>query len=223
MMPVAVLPPPCAKRGSRNFDGPLELPSLCRRDAAAIPPGNEASHPMFFEFTRGRSLIDESRRAFDLEERFDNALRNSAMAWRQAVDRRLRRLGVSRVGWMTIAAAVQARSPLSQSILADRLAISRASMVKTVDCLVKNGLMKRESSASDRRLRRIVVTEAGAHLYSLLKDEVAAVRREMLASVELEDLVHLTGVLERLQAPLRPSSERCLSVSSTVTREPPPA
>src|SRR5277367_5199980 len=158
MMPVAVLPPPCAKRGSRNFDGPLELPSLCRRDAAAIPPGNEASHPMFFEFTRGRSLIDASRRAFDLEERFDNALRNSAMAWRQAVDRRLRRLGVSRVRWMTIAAAVQARSPLSQSILADRLAISRASMVKTVDCLVKNGLMKRESSASDRRLRRIVVT-----------------------------------------------------------------
>ncbi|HXC09241.1 MAG TPA: MarR family transcriptional regulator [Steroidobacteraceae bacterium] len=163
---------------------------------------------MFFEFTRGNSfrVIDESGLAFDLDERFENALRNTAMAWRQAVDRRLRRLGVTRAGWMTIAAAMQARSPLSQSTLADGLAISRASMVKIIDCLAKNGLVKRESTASDRRLRRVVVTEAGAHLYLLLKDEVAAVRRQMLAIVELEKLVHLTELLEKLQGPIRPAS-----------------
>jgi MarR family transcriptional regulator for hemolysin len=172
---------------------------------------------MYFEFSRGNSLrvVDEPRLAFDLEERFENALRNTAMAWRQAVDRRLRRLGLSRVGWMTIAAAIQARAPLSQSILADGLAISRASMVQTVDSLVKNGLVKRESSSSDRRLKRVVVTEAGAHLYSLLRDEVAAVRRQMLAIVERESLIHLTELLEKLQEPLRPSSGRDLSVSST--------
>jgi MarR family transcriptional regulator, transcriptional regulator for hemolysin len=164
---------------------------------------------MFFEFARGGSLrmIEESRRALNLDERFENALRNTATAWRQAVDRRLRRLGMSQVGWMTIAAAMQARAPLSQSILADGLAISQASMVKTIDCLVKNGLVKRESSTSDRRLKHVVVTEAGAHLYSLLKDEVAAVRRQMLAIVELEKLAHLTELLEKLQAPLGPSSK----------------
>src|ERR1700728_4604435 len=126
---------------------------------------------MFLDITRVDSLrlIDESRPAFALGERFENADRNTATAWRQAVDRRLRRLGVSRAGWMTIAAAMQARAPLCQSILADRLAISRASMVKTVDCLAKNGLVKRELSASDRRLRRVVVTEAVAELYSLLR------------------------------------------------------
>jgi len=163
---------------------------------------------MFFEFTRGNSLlmVDESRPAFDIDQRFENALRNTAMAWRQVVDRRLRRLGVSRVGWMTIAAAMQARSPLSQSSLADGVAISRASMVQTIDCLVKSGLVKRESSASDRRLKRVVVTEAGAHLYFLVRDEVAAVRRQMLAMVEPEKLVHVTEVLEKLQGPLRTSS-----------------
>jgi MarR family transcriptional regulator, transcriptional regulator for hemolysin len=177
---------------------------------------------MFFEFTGGNSLrrIDESRLAIDLDERFENALRNTAMAWRRAVDRRLRCLGVSRAGWMAIAAAMQARSPLSQSMLADRLAISRASMVRTIDCLVKNGLARRESSASDRRLKRVVVTEAGARLHSLLGDEVAAVRRQLLAIVELDDLVRLTELLEKLQAPLRPFSGS-LSASSTVTREPP--
>ena len=108
---------------------------------------------------------------------------------------------------MTIAAAIQARSPLSQSILADRLAVSRASMVHAIDCLVKNGLVTRESSAYDRRLKRIVVTDDGAHLYSVLRDEVAAVRRQMLAIVEHDKLVHLTEFLEELQEPLRPLSE----------------
>ena len=146
-------------------------------------------------------MNDESCLAFDLEERFENALRKTATAWRQAVDDRLRRLGVRRVYWMTIAAAMQARAPLSQSNLADALAMSPTSMVQTIDCMVKDGLVKRESSASDRRLRRIVVTDAGAHLYSLLKDEVAAIRRQMLAMVEMEKLVHLTELLEKLQDP----------------------
>ena len=155
-------------------------------------------------------MIDESRHALAVDERFENALRNTAMAWRQAFDRHLRRLGVSRLCWMTIAAAMQARSPLSQSDLSDALAISRASMVQTIDCLVKKGFAKRESSASDRRLKRIVVTDAGAHLYSLLKDEVAAIRRRMLGIVEVEKLIQLTELLEKLQDPLRPSSGRAL-------------
>jgi MarR family transcriptional regulator for hemolysin len=156
---------------------------------------------MFFEFAREDSvrIVDESPHAFDLDERFEKALRNAAMAWQQSVDRHLRRLGVDRMSWMTIAAATQARSPLSQSALAGMLAVSGASMVHTIDRLVKDGLVKRESSSSDRRLKRIVVTEAGAHLYSILKDEVAAVRRQMLGIVELEKLVHLTELLEKLR------------------------
>jgi MarR family transcriptional regulator for hemolysin len=175
---------------------------------------------MFFEFARDNLLrmSGAPSQGSDLDERFESALLNTAMAWRQALERRLRRLGVSRVCWMTIAAAMQARAPLSQSILADALAVSRASMVHTIDRLVKGGLVKRESSASDRRLKRIVVTDAGAHLYSVLKDEMAAVRRQMLAIVEQEKLGHLTELLETLQEPLRPSS-RGLPVSSVI-REP---
>jgi MarR family transcriptional regulator for hemolysin len=161
---------------------------------------------MYFEIARDNFLrmTAESCPASDLYERFESALRNTATIWRQAVERRLRRLGVSPVCWLTIAAASQSRAPLSQSNLADMLAISRASMVHTIDRLVKDGLVRRESSASDRRLKRIVVTDAGMHLYFLIKDEVAAVRRQMLAIVELEKLAHVTEVLEKLQEPLRP-------------------
>ena len=163
---------------------------------------------MFFEFTRGDSarVNDEARHAFDLDERFENALRNAAKAWRQAVDRRLRRLGVDRISWMTITAATQARSPLTQSALADALAVSRASMVHTIDRLAKNGLVRRELSAFDRRQKRIVVTDAGAQLYSLLKAEVTGVRRQVLTVIEPEKLAHLTDLLEKLRELLQPSS-----------------
>jgi MarR family transcriptional regulator, transcriptional regulator for hemolysin len=155
---------------------------------------------MFFEFTRGNQLraIDSSRHVPDLEERFDSALRNTAKGWRQAVDRHLTRLGVSQAGWMTIAEAMHARLPLSQSKLADKIAISRASMVQTIDRLVRDGLVKRESSAADRRVKRIVITDAGIHLYAVIRNEVAAARRQWVATIEPESLGHLTELLETL-------------------------
>jgi MarR family transcriptional regulator, transcriptional regulator for hemolysin len=163
---------------------------------------------MFFEFSRENPLrlIDRSQHALDLGERFEIALRNTATAWRQALDRRLRRVGVDRIGWMTITAAMQARSPLSQSALADALAVSHTAMVHAIDRLARGGFVKRESSTSDRRLKRVVVTEAGARLQSLLKDEVTAIRRQVLAIVEPEKIVFLTNLLEKLQEPLRSSS-----------------
>jgi MarR family transcriptional regulator for hemolysin len=166
---------------------------------------------MFFEFTRGNlpRVNGESHEALDLDERFENALRTTAMAWQQAVDRRFRGLGLNRMSWMTIVAATQARAPLSQSALADQLGVSRASMVHTIDRLVKDGLVKREPSASDRRLNRIVVTDAGMHFYLLIKDKVAAGRREMLAVVESEKLVHLTELLEQLRIHWQVSRENC--------------
>ena len=50
----------------------------------------------------------------DLEERFAEVLHGTARAWRQAVDRRLKSLGLSQASWMTIAVAAKARTPLSQ-------------------------------------------------------------------------------------------------------------
>jgi MarR family transcriptional regulator for hemolysin len=170
---------------------------------------------MFFRLSRGNwgRMIVETRIVLDLEERFEVALRDTAKSWRQAVDRRLNRLGVSQASFMTIAAAAQARVPLSQSELADTLAISRASMVHTVDRLVQGGLVKRESAASDRRVKRIVITDAGAHLYTVIKEEVAAIRRQFLANIEREKLVHLTELLEKLQGEIPPSPEHSMFAS----------
>src|ERR1700726_824474 len=119
----------------------------------------------------------------DLEERFSGALHNASRAWRQALDRRLKYLGVSQASWMTIAVAAKASSPLSQSELADRMGVEGATMVAMVDRLVKTGLVVRQTSTIDRRVKRVVITEAGNRLFDTVKAEAAAVRREFLANV----------------------------------------
>jgi len=135
----------------------------------------------------------------DLEERFASALHGTARAWRQAIDRRLKYLGVSQAGWLTIAVAAKAREPLSQSELADKLAVEGATMVAMVDRLVKAGLVKREPSTADRRIKRVVVTEAGYRLFDAVKTEAAAVRKELLSKLDPRKLEAATEVLEALQ------------------------
>jgi MarR family transcriptional regulator for hemolysin len=136
----------------------------------------------------------------DLEERFSGALHNTSRAWRQALDRRLKYLGVSQASWMTIAVAAKARVPLSQSELADRLAVEGATMVAMVDRLVKAGFVIREPSTTDRRVKRVVLTRAGNVLYDKVREEAAAFRKELLADLDPKKLLLATELLEGLQS-----------------------
>jgi MarR family transcriptional regulator, transcriptional regulator for hemolysin len=135
----------------------------------------------------------------DLEERFSDALHSTSRSWRQAVDRRLKFLGVSQASWMTIALAAKAHWPLSQSELADRLAVEGATMVAMIDRLVKAGLVVREASTTDRRVKHVVLTPAGIDIYEKVRAEAAALRRELLANIEPQKLRAATEILEALQ------------------------
>ena len=135
----------------------------------------------------------------DLEERFSNALHSTSRSWRQAVDRRLKYLGVSQASWMTIAIAAKARSALSQSELADRLGVEGATMVAMIDRLVKAGLAIREASTTDRRVKRVVLTSAGLKIYDKVKAEATALRRELLAGIDQKKLLNAAELLEGLQ------------------------
>jgi MarR family transcriptional regulator for hemolysin len=146
-----------------------------------------------------RYLTISDLRMSDLEERFSDALHSTSRSWRQAVDRRLKNLGVSQASWMTIAIAAKAHSPLSQSELADKLAVEGATMVAMIDRLVKAGLVLREASTTDRRVKRIVLTPAGLRIYEKVKTEASALRKELLQNTDPKKLLMATELLEALQ------------------------
>jgi len=138
----------------------------------------------------------------ELEERFSAALHSTSRAWRQALDRRLKYLGVSQASWMTIAVAAKAREPLSQSELAESLGVEGATMVAMVDRLVKAGFVVREPSTTDRRVKRILLTQSGNLLYDKVRAEAATIRQELLADVDPKKLLAATELLESLEGTL---------------------
>jgi MarR family transcriptional regulator for hemolysin len=135
----------------------------------------------------------------ELDERFSDALHSTSRSWRQAVDRKLKYLGVSQASWMTIAIAAKARSPLSQSELADKLGVEGATMVAMIDRLVKAGLVMREASITDRRVKRVILTPAGVKIYDKVRAEAVALRKELLADTDQKKLLIATELLEGLQ------------------------
>src|ERR1700730_4347577 len=135
----------------------------------------------------------------DLEERFSSALHSTSRAWLQPVDRRLKHLGVIQASWMTIAIAAKARSPLSQSELADKLGVEGATMVAMIDRLVNAGLVLRQASTPERRVTRVLITRAGAKIYERVKAEAAALRKELLTDTDPKKLLIATELLESLQ------------------------
>src|ERR1700712_237218 len=136
--------------------------------------------------------------ATPLDERFSNALHTCARSWRLVLDRRLKDLGMSQASWMTVAMASKAEQPLSRTELARRVGVEDATMVAMIDRLVKAGLVEREPSATDRRVKLVIVSRAGAKLYAKVQAEGNAVRHELLSGLDAAQLRTATELLERL-------------------------
>ena len=135
-----------------------------------------------------------------IDERFSAALHGSARQWRLLIDRRLKDLGLSQAGWMTITMAAKAREPLSQSELAAAVGVEGATMVAMLDRLSKAGLIERVPSETDRRVKRVTVTPAGMDLFQQVKKEANGVRKELLSGVDPAALLVATELLEALNA-----------------------
>jgi MarR family transcriptional regulator for hemolysin len=134
-----------------------------------------------------------------LEERFSSALHTTARTWKAAINRRLKFLGLSQAGWTTIAAIAKSERARSQIELANQLGVEAATMVAMIDRLAKAQLITREPSPHDRRIKLIVLTEAGAQLYSKVRAEADKFRHEILADIDPAKLVMATELLEHLQ------------------------
>jgi|SRR6185312_11144178 len=133
------------------------------------------------------------------QERFSAALHNTARTWRQALDRRLKDLGVGQAGWVAIAAIAKSEEPLSQTELADRLAVEDPTMVTMLDRLAKAGFVTRLPSETDRRVKLVALTAEGNKLYAKVRKEAEAFRQTLLADVDLKKLRMATELLEAMQ------------------------
>lgn len=139
------------------------------------------------------------------DERFSAALHSTARAWRIGLDRRLKFLGLSQAGWMTIAKVAKAGKPMSQTELANAVGVEGATMVTMLDRLVRGGLVERQASTTDRRIKLISLTKAGKSLYGKVHAEAGVFRQELLTGFAEAELEQAIALLDRIRTMIEES------------------
>ena len=134
-----------------------------------------------------------------IEERFSQALHNTARAWRLALDRRMKHLGLSQASWLAIATVAKS-GPLSQTELAAKLGVEDPTMVAMIDRLVRGDYLVRVPSATDRRVKLVQLTGRGRDVYTQLRAVADPFRGELLGGIDRAQLERFTQLLESLQA-----------------------
>ena len=102
--------------------------------------------------------------------------------------------------WVTLHNIHQLPPEQSQIQLAKAIGIEQPSLVRTLDQLEEKGLISRQTCASDRRAKRIKLTEKAEPLINEMEEGIGKTRDEILSGVskqEVETLLHLIRKLEQ--------------------------
>lgn len=132
----------------------------------------------------------------DLHQRFSSLLHQTAALWRTTLDRRLKPLGFSQASWRTLIALRREPNGCNQTALADRLGIESPTLVRLLDRMEEQGWVRRVPDPKDRRSKRVELTSASLELATRMEQEVMALRAELLADLETEQLEAAITLLE---------------------------
>lgn len=141
-----------------------------------------------------------------IRERLGVAIGDCARIWRLRANERLKPLGLSQSTWLALWHLSTSPDGLRQNELADRLGIEGPTLVRLLDRLEKDGLVRRETLASDRRQRQITLTAQADPLLATVRSRITELRAEVLADLpeaQMEAahalLTTLIGRLDRLR------------------------
>jgi MarR family transcriptional regulator, transcriptional regulator for hemolysin len=125
-----------------------------------------------------------------VQERLGKVLAIASKLARERFDRRLRTVGASFPAYMVLTHA-EAYPGLSQRGLADRLGIEGPTLVRHIDRLVSDGLVRRVRDPQDRRVSRVELTAEGKEAterYTTVANQSDAEFRSLFTPEEVESL-----------------------------------
>jgi MarR family transcriptional regulator for hemolysin len=123
-------------------------------------------------------------------------LAETARAWRNALDKRLRPLGLSQAKWVVLVSLARHGDGLTQKRLSECLGVEGPSLVGTLDRMEAEGWVVRRVSESDRRAKTVHRTDKAVEMTREIKQLAAKLRGELLAGIpaaEIEQTMNLLG------------------------------
>lgn len=137
----------------------------------------------------------------DLSRNYGFLLNDVARLLRNAYDRRVRSLGLTRSQWWVLNQLF--RNPgLNQSELAEILEIERPTLGRLLDRLEAKGWVRREHDARDRRAWRVHLTDAAEPAMRTLRKVAAELMRDALTGLSAGERERFVDTLLAIKANL---------------------
>ena len=123
---------------------------------------------------------------------------------RQAFDEAIKRFGLTRTQWRTLAYVFRSEG-LTQTELAQCVELERASIGQAIDRLEELNYVERRRGEDDRRVWKIYLLPAALELLPKLRREADAVYEKMLKNIAKPERARLHNILRDLAANLADS------------------
>ncbi|WP_413529811.1 transcriptional regulator SlyA [Rahnella inusitata] len=134
-----------------------------------------------------------------MESNLGSDLARLVRAWRALIDERLKPLELTQTHWVTLHNINMLPPEQSQIQLAKAIGIEQPSLVRTLDQLEEKKLITRQTCASDRRAKRIKLTEESAPIIHKMETVINSTRKEILSGMSAAEIEQLSGMLSRLE------------------------
>jgi MarR family transcriptional regulator, transcriptional regulator for hemolysin len=132
------------------------------------------------------------------DEQFAESLHLASHAWRNELDRRLRPLGFSHSRWLLLL-HLSRHDGCTHCELAQHMGIEAATLVKQVDHMEQEGLLKRCGSETDRRVKHLQLSADGKKAVERIRSNAAELRHELLAGTSREHIGIAIDVMQSIR------------------------
>ena len=119
----------------------------------------------------------------------------------QGLDRAMAEAGGSAAAWQVLL-LVRSGEWGTQSRLAEAMGITGATLTHHLNTLESQGLVRRWREASNRRVQRVALTDAGAQLFDRLREVAVEHDRRLRAALDEHELDQLGALLDKLRGGL---------------------
>jgi MarR family transcriptional regulator for hemolysin len=126
-------------------------------------------------------------------------LAETARAWRNLLDKRLRPLGLSQSKWMVLLFLARHGDGLTQKRLSECLGVEGPSLVGTLDRMEGDGWVERRVSEVDRRAKTIHRTDKAVELTREIQQIATHLRAELLNEIPVDEITQTMNLLNRIK------------------------
>ncbi|MEN3390839.1 MarR family winged helix-turn-helix transcriptional regulator [Brucella melitensis] len=129
---------------------------------------------------------------------FAPLLASAARGWRKAFDAAMAEHGLFDAKAIPLITLLRHGDCIPQGVLAERVGIEGATIVRIVDELEKDGLIQRIVDDADRRVKLIQLTEDGRAVATQVEKSAARLRAQFLGGFDLQEVDVAMEVLRKL-------------------------